>query len=339
MMGKVPTWRELLGHVIERSQERQRIAHALGINPLSLGRWVNGTSNPRLPKLQMLLDALPQYRSAMLASMIEEFPHFAALLEGNTANEAVQEIPSAFYTRAISAFVQAPRMQRFWTTSNNILQQALGQLAPRGYGVAITLVQCMPPSQGQKVRSLRERIGRATPPWQTNLEQSAIFLGAESLAGSAVMNRRPLVIENREERGNLYPAHWVEWEESAAAYPITLAGAVAGCLLVSCTYPNFFLPARRTLLQNYAELMTVAFEPGDFYAPEIIDLRLMPYYRLQEQHLVQFRQRVSDVMLQSARSGQPLDILQAQAVVWKQLEEEFLELPPTWERKSRKALV
>ena len=74
--------------------------------------------------------------------------------------------------------------------------------------------------------------------------------------------------------------------------------------------------------------MALAFEPGDFYAPEQVDLRLMPHYSLQEKYLVQFRQRVSEVMLQAAKNHQPIDLFQAQDRVWRQLEEELLQLPP-----------
>lgn len=148
------------------------------------------------------------------------------------------------------------------------------------------------------------------------------------MAGFAVMNHRPLVIESREERSNIYPAHWIEWEESAAAFPIILSGMVVGSLLASSTKSHYFVPFRRALLENYTKLLTLAFEPGDFYSPGQVDLQWMPHYSLQEKYLAQFRPRVSDVMIQSARAHQSLDLFQAQDRVWQQLEEEYLQLPP-----------
>ena len=327
-MVKPTTWREVLGHIIKDSHERQRIASALGVNPITLNRWSNHTSKPHAQNIRLLPAVLPEYRNEMFESLSAEFPHLFAVSEGNVVSESAQEILSTFYTHVIDAYVQTPRAQRFWLLSTTIIQQALGQIGSRDAGVAIAVVQCVPPSQAENVRSLRLRVGRATAPWQPNLEQNPIFLGAESMAGFAVMNHRPLVIESREERNNIYPAHWIEWEESAAAFPIILSGMIVGSLLASSTKPHYFVPFRRTLLENYTKLMTLAFEPGDFYSPDKVNLLYMPHYSLQEKYLAQFRPRVSDVMIQSAKAHQSLDLFQAQDRVWQQLEEEYLQLPP-----------
>jgi len=46
-MREAVTWRELLGRSIENLQERQRIANAMGVIPITLMRWANGESTPR----------------------------------------------------------------------------------------------------------------------------------------------------------------------------------------------------------------------------------------------------------------------------------------------------
>ncbi len=329
-MVKPTTWREMLGHIIKDSHERQRIASALGVNPITLNRWSNHTSKPHAQNIRLLPSVLPEYRNEMFESLSAEFPHLFVVSDGNAVSESesAQEILSAFYAHVIDAYVQTPRAQHFWLLSTTIIQQALSQIGSRDVGVAVAVVQCVPPSQAKSVRSLRLRVGRATPPWQANLEQNPIFLGAESMAGFAVMHQRPLFIESRREMGNIYPAHWIEWEESAAAFPILLSGMVVGSLLVSSTKPDYFVPFRRTLIGNYARLMTLAFEPGDFYPPEKVNLLYMPHYSLQEKYLAQFRPRVSDVILEATRAHQSLDLFQAQDRVWQQLEEEYLQLPP-----------
>ena len=58
-MQKPPTWRELLGSIIRDPQERQRIASDLGVRTITLMRWANGESNPRLQTLHQLLGVLP----------------------------------------------------------------------------------------------------------------------------------------------------------------------------------------------------------------------------------------------------------------------------------------
>lgn len=326
-MEQFSSWRELLGRLIHNPSEKQHIANELGVGVITLGRWVNNTSNPRPVNLRRLLDALPQQRTQLLELLPKEFPGFMEVGEEQPGN-FTEDIPSTFYARVLNAYATTPKTQRFWSISNLILQQALGQLDPNHVGMAITIVQCMPPSVDNKILSLRERVGRGTPPWSMNLEQQAIFLGEESLAGNVVTHCRYRIIQNREEGRGIFPAHWVEWEQSAAAYPIMRAGEIAGCLLISCTQPDYFLPFRHTLMQYYAELVALVFESEEFYPPNQLSLRLMPFYRTQETHLASFRQRVSDIMVHATRNRQPMNLVQAQQLVWKQLEEELLQLPP-----------
>jgi transcriptional regulator with XRE-family HTH domain len=334
-MQKSLTWRELLGQVISDLQERQRIANELGVTPVTLTRWVKGDSNPREQSLHRLLHALPTHHAVLLELITAEFPSFS--VTGNDPRaEISDEIPPAFYSRALNAYATTPDPQRFWSISNLVLQQALGQLDPNQVGMAITLVQCMPPAKDGKVRSLRERIGRGTPPWNTNLEQQAIFLGAESLAGYTVTHCRPIVIQNRRQQEGLYPAHWVEWEESAASIPLMRAGKVAGSLLFSCAQPDYFLPARYKLTQNYAQLISLVFESHEFYDPRDIDLRVMPHYCIQERYLSSFRQRVSTLMIEAARNKRPLTIIEAEQLAWQQLEQELMQLPGSEQENENK---
>jgi hypothetical protein len=323
---ELPAWRVLLGQIISDPIERQRIANELGVGPVTLFRWAKNASNPRPQNIQNLLHILPRHRSALFISISEEFPDITITVDEHDLEDPTREIPSEFYARVLSAYVDTPKVQHFWSIANNILLQALGQLDPNAIGMAITIAQCQAPTPGQPVRSLRERIGRATPPWQTNLEQKAIFLGAESMAGYALTTCRPLVVQNRAERGDVYPAHWVEWEESAAAYPILLADTVAACLLVSSSQPGFFLPFRLNLIQHYAELLALAFDPQDFYRLEQIDLRVMPHYSRQEQYTSHIQQRISTIMIQAVNHRQPMSLVEAQHVALQELEEAFIQL-------------
>jgi len=318
------TWRELLGKVIQDTQERQRIAHELGVSIVTLSRWVNNTSNPRTLNLRRLLEVLPQQRGQLLQLIIAEFPDFS-----NAPVEEVQEdtqdfIPSTFYAQVFDAYTTTPKIQRFWTISNLILQQALEQFDPYQLGMAIMIVQCMPPWDDSYIYSLRERAGHGTTPWSMNLEQHAIFLGAESLAGNVVSNSRPHVLQKRNEYYGIVPAHWVEWEQSAAAYPLLRSSMIAGCLLISSTQPGYFTPTRLQLLQYYAELLSFFFEPHEFYDLQHINLRTMPYYKIQEQHLGSFRQRIARLMAESLKDNQQLSLTQAEQIIWQQIEQELL---------------
>jgi len=206
------------------------------------------------------------------------------------------------------------------------VQQALEQLAPRRQGMAVIVVQCMPPTKEHIVRSLREVMGRGTPPWDRDLEQQAILLGAESMAGYVVTTGHSITVQNLNEDQGIFPAHRAKWEESSTAHPILRGNLVAGCLLVSSARPNYFTPERLTLCQNYADLLVLVFAPEEFSELERIKLGVMPQYDMQRIHLATFQERVYRVMLEAARKNAPIDSVQAEQLAWQQLEGELIQL-------------
>jgi transcriptional regulator with XRE-family HTH domain len=320
----VSTWRELLENIIQDSQEKQRVARELGVSVVTLSRWVHNTTNPRMQSLHHLLDILPHYRSQLQPLILAEFPEFAYAAVDDSQEDADNFIPSAFYARVFDAYTTTPKLQRFWTISNLILQQALEQLDAHQLGMAIIIAQCMPPWDNHNIYSLRERAGHGTRPWSMNLEQQAIFLGEESLAGNIVNSSRPKALQNRTEYQGLVPVHWVEWEESAAGYPLLRASKIAGCLLVSSTQANYFTPQRLQLVQYYAELLAFILDPEEFYDLSMINLRTIPYYTEQKKKLATFRARVAQLMAQALRDKAPLNLTQAEYIVWRQIERELL---------------
>jgi transcriptional regulator with XRE-family HTH domain len=318
-------WRELLGKIIADHPERVRIATALGINAATLVRWANGETNPRLQNLHALLKFLPaKYRDQMSELILQEFPEFLPAVEDTEQDVLAGKIPSDFYASVLDAVTMTREEQRFFTISNRILSQALGQLDPNNLGMALSIAQCVPPLPGQKVRSMREVVGRGTPPWQSTLSQGALFLGIESLAGYALAKGRVYVAENRSDQLGFYTVRWEEWEESAVACPIMREGRYAGCLVASSTQPGYFLLYRQALLERYAQLLTLAFEPEDFYDQQDIHLLPMPSHEVQFERATNFRMRLSETILEASRGGRMMDLKQAERLVWQQLEEELL---------------
>ena len=149
------------------------------------------------------------------------------------------------------------------------------QLDSARLGTEIIVVICMPP-RGGKVRSLLEKVGMGTRPWRGDLQNKRQFLGAESLAGYAVTAGHQAVVQDIERESSLLPIHHVQFEKSVAAFPIVVEGAVAGCMVVSSTQLNFFLPERLALLAQYADVLSLAFRSEAFYPPSSIELRIMP---------------------------------------------------------------
>ncbi len=317
-MSEPQTWRELLAEIIKNPQERQRIVAALGVNPLTIVRWIRNESTPHQRHLQRLLEVLPEL-SPLLA---EEF----GVLSSLPAEAPPSAIPITFYNHVLGLYATVQDHQRFWSICTIVLQEAVKQLASSGVGLDISVVRCLAPYQGNIVRCLREYVGLATTPRKEQVVERQRLFGAESLAGYVVEFRHPAVIANLSEEQRL-PHQLPEQARSAAATPILHASRVAGCLLVTSTEPDYFgSPALLDLINAFAALLALAFDPEEFYAPHSIKLGIMPSLQIQDSYLATFRQRVNSLLETATADQHPLNYLQAEQRTWWHIAEELLGL-------------
>jgi hypothetical protein len=318
-------WREFLGGIISNATERDRIASEIGVHSVTLSRWVSGESSPRPHNMRQLLRAIPKQQRQQLQSLLEKISSDITDFDIDTSE---QEIPYKFIMEVLDARASIPDLLRFWSITRLVLQQALRQLDPERVGLAITVVRCMPP-RDNKIRSLREGVGLGTPPWGGDLEEKALLLGAESLAGHVTVSCRLEHIGDLKSNKTFLPAYQVEHEVSAVACPIMYACRVAGCLLLSSTQQDYFAPeARLSLVRGYTNLVSLAFNPEEFYDPEKIALHIMPPPSRQQEFFDGFRQRVLKRMQKSAVMEQRLASTEAEHQEWLQIEESLLDLPP-----------
>jgi hypothetical protein len=70
--------------------------------------------------------------------------------------------------------------------------------------------------------------------------------------------------------------------------------------------------------------MILALQPEDFYEQDDIELLPMPSRAIQRGKVADYRQRLSQIILDASRQGQPISIEKAERHVWQQLEEELL---------------
>lgn len=312
------TWREQLGIHIRTPEERKRVANQLGVNPLTLTRWVNNKSSPHKSSLQKLLSLLPSHQGEL-----------TELLQNEAPPHLVIEAPSngllSLYTSVLNAYTTAHPTLLFWSISQRILQHALVHLVAEEGIVEIMVAQCMPPTERGKIRSLHE-ILRESSGVPDRYTQRSVFLGAELLAGAALTALHTKVVYNFAEERTIYPRMLEHGEEgSAIACPILYTNRVAGCLLVSCTLPNYFSEQHRQLVERCAELFALAFTHEQFYPFEMLDLYPMPAEQKQEEYVVAFRKRVSQVM-RNTGTEHPYTLQQAEQLIWQQIEEELLAL-------------
>jgi len=352
-------WRELLGLIIDTPTEKQRLAHTLGVDPLTLMHWIYGESYPRPQQLYQLLAALPDYAEDLAPFFQEAYtyivttrvealskdmpPEMSELLRSvdkpalplklkgfdsfdisKSEEDATDEISSVFYARILSIIGSTPQSLRFNSLAMTILQQALAQLDPQRKGLLLTLVRCMPPRDG-KIRSLREVLGMGTPPWSNNLTQHMCFVGADSMAEYAVTSGRSAAVNLPVDEDTPLSVEGMGAEASVAVCPILRAHETAGCLLISSTQYGFFTPRRLTLLQRYADLLALVFEPEEFYDLQQIELREALPPEQQQPTLATLRKRASTLLLESLQDGWPMSAVQAEMLAWQQLEDELLQ--------------
>ena len=316
----MPTdWRDLLGEIIADASERERIANEIGVHTGTLTRWVNGDSMPRQQNLRQLLRALPKHQRNQLSHVLP-LSDTTALSDEKTT----WEIPYTFIMEVLETRANTTDQLRSWTVKRQVLQQALKQLDPERIGMSITIVHCMPPRNG-KVRSLREFEGLGTPPWSGDLEEKALLLGAESLAGHVTGECRIEQVGDLKSSRTFLPAYQTENEVSSAACPIMFGSRVAGCLLLSSTQPNYFASeARLTLIRGYAYLLALSFEAHEFYEPNSIELNIMPSLEVQQTYFSGFRQRVLALIRESTHMGTRISGSYAEQLVWQEIEDAML---------------
>jgi hypothetical protein len=337
-MEQFTTWRAYLGQRISDTQEKQRLADAMGVNSITLTRWAStgkrlpavGKDRERRPRpqrqsLRKLVEALPaDDRAKVIASILQEFPDLTEedFLPRVLACEPLA-IPTTCYEEVLEASALLSGPLRMITIFDHLLDYALLQLDSERLGISAIVVRCNKPLSSEgKVRSLREQFRMGTPPWKREREERNSFLGAESLAGQAVMTGRSYEIDDIRWYSGWLPLHQAKYEVSVAVCPIQRRSQVAGCLIFSSTQPCFFTRERTALISKYGHLAQAAFEDTDYYDPSNIELRLMPSTEAQEPILRLFNKHVEEILAR----GEVTNRTQAEALVMHQIEDDLIYL-------------
>lgn len=317
-------WREMLGFLTKNPQEKQRLAREADVSIITLRRWVIGESNPREDNLRQLVLAVPPEFVAQFRRLLEmEYSSIAH--EELERGRIIPEIPADLYAQVMRTYAKTPAILARDSLYKLIFERALEHLDPDKVGLSLALVCCVPPQVGQKVRSLRQTRGMGTPPFEREMERKTMFLGSESVAGHAVMNYRLAIVDSRDST-SFTSANWTDHEESAIASPILRQARVAGALLASSARPHYFTQAHQSLLELYAPLAGLMFDPVEFYDPVEIMLGVMPGLEHQEPLFANFEQRVTHKMTEGAHDRQVITIQQAHQLVWQDIAEELLQV-------------
>src|SRR5260221_10807369 len=108
------TWRELLGKLTERPEERQRVARVLDVSTLTVTRWVRGETEPRANNLRNLPDVFPEHRELFAELLLADYfplaspralaPSSPARREPEALGRAEAPVPAEYLARAVAAY-------------------------------------------------------------------------------------------------------------------------------------------------------------------------------------------------------------------------------------------
>src|SRR5438552_7233409 len=237
-MPEMPHWRDWLKeYFLENLAELDRIAREVGVNSQTVLRWINGASVLPLYRIPQLLQALPVPQKDIFAELLER----ENLLPELSGRGVPYEIDTFFFKLILEMRAMVPVWLVFQTICSAVLSHALGLLDPKGVGLAIRVIQCMPPSHDGKIRSLRATLGQGVLGRNTSQESQSFFLGGESLAGYAVKACYPKSEQSLASNALLFPMFQHRPFVSTLATPILCTQRIAGCLLVSSTQADYFL--------------------------------------------------------------------------------------------------
>jgi hypothetical protein len=321
-------WRELLALILRNPREKQQLLEELKVRSITLTRWINGQTEPRQQNLQQLMKVLTRYCD-YLPDLLKDEKKTGNLSLLLTSEEQISPtIPSELYGLVLASRAYTPANQRFWTIANMILHQAMEQLGAPDQEIAMWITRCMrnDNEEAKKIRSLYVTLGYRTRKLE-RLEQERMFLGVESAEGEALVTGHSIIYQNLQHAGFLTPKTPVIDHCSAAVYPITYQGLVAGTFSIVGMSADYFLtPGRATLARCYSELLPLAFAAADFVPREKLLLGVMPGYDVQKNHFADFRQRFTTLMNEEFRQGKSIGTIEAENLIWQNLEEELLAL-------------
>lgn len=321
-------WRELLAHILRNPREKRQLLDELKVKSITLTRWINGQTEPRQQNLQQLVKALTRYCDYLPELLKDEKKTGNLSLLLASEEQVTPRIPSELYSLVLAARAHTPGHLRFWTIANMILRQAMEQLEASGQVITMWITRCMrnDDKKAKKIRSLQLTLGYCNRKLE-RIEQEGMFLGVEAAEGEALAMGHPIIYQNLRQAGFLTPKTPVMDHCSAAIYPITYQGLVAGTFSVASMSADYFLmPERATLVQHYSELLSLAFAPADFVSRENMLLGLMPDYSVQKNSFADFRQRVTTVIGENLQQGKSIGTIEAENIIWQNLEEELLAL-------------
>ncbi len=265
-------WQCLFEELIEEPGERERVARALGVHEVTPWRWGKGESKPLDKYIRKLPDLFPKRKRELLHLLRMEYPHLFPADESE-----MTQIPSGYYDQLLTNLSEKNDHgnEPFFSLS---LTNLASQIRPHGE-TFVYLLGFSPTRRSLcSVASMRY-----STPYNPLIQHhylwipSLVWAGCESVAGQAVLRKKPVVTQGE------------------AAYPFLRRGQVAGCLWIvqpgqcQSEAPTWSETAQ-DMLNRYSRLLAIVF-PDNEYTDQV-DLEILPDQETQREVLTAYRLHV-----------------------------------------------
>jgi hypothetical protein len=249
------SWRELLREACQTPEKTRDIAEAVGhVSLRTLHRWMSGDSSPQRP--EMLLQALPT--NEMTIALQEAFPEAFQLPKPSSPVMFPITLPNEFYREVLHAYAQVTKSTKRYTIFGLVSTQMLPHLDADLQGLVIVLIQVSP----NDPHLLQFLEGAGNNMWVTRqVSQHTI---ENSLLLPQVAEGKPFFLQLCSPSQVPACLRHAERIKSFGFFPIFRSGLAAGGILLCSTQEDFFTPLRRTLIEEYSYLLSLAFNDQDF---------------------------------------------------------------------------
>jgi hypothetical protein len=258
------TWRDLLGELIEDTQERERLAHELGVHEWTPWRWTSNKSKPRARYLKKLPEIFPSHQRELLQLLRKEYPDLFPK-EEEAEKEALHHIPSFDYARVLSTLADPGPYYGQESIFYHILNYIGAQLAMSGE--TSVLVMVLSPSRRSLYSLASMTYGGGRFP--------------VILAFHMMIDR--IIFAGRESLGSAVTTASIKMTGSTLAFPLRRRSRISGCLWVIHSEREALSPPKVELLSRYADLLAIGFTDAQFYDPAQVDLATIPDLETQRQ--------------------------------------------------------
>ncbi len=323
---KLSPFSSLLRHILRHDRtEIARVAKDLDVAEITVYRWMNGSSEPRVIHLKRLPEVFAEHRGNLTYAINQTFPGVL-----DPPSLGIREVRKDIYRRVFDLITTTPEEDaRYWQVTQAIFEYALLHLDSDRRGLSITYANLMP-SHEDGIHSLREAAMRGNYPWPFSLESRA-YLGSTTLAGTAVMLQRLQTWDNLGDQERLQ-VDIDEHEHSAAACPVMYAGRISGVLIISSTQTGFFADSMACqAVSEYAQLLALAFNDENFYPCSLLNLRPMPEVKWQRAEIG--RSYVNRIIMYARKHMISRQDAEQQVIL--EMEREFEELGQHLSNQSR----